>query len=182
MASTAVKNGNKGFKRRVDYVLEKPVPRGSFRFTFPLALAFGLCEDYTKVICGFTHILTLVQLASSKNALFRDANAVNGTIVIDKISWMMPKVKPRLGDRYQLYKIIESKDTLAVGFRMRQCTSIALPQTQRYTWQLGVRSVPEKRRYIIIALQTDKSNDETENTAIFDRCSLTNIYVLLCPF
>ena len=126
-----------------------------------------------------TQTLTLVRSASSKNALFRDADAADGRIVIENISWMMPKVKPSDGDKYQLYKTIESKATLEVGFRMRQCTSIALPQTQRYTWQLGVRSVPEKPRYIMIALETGKSNDEMKNTATFDHCELTNIYVLL---
>ena len=61
---------------------------------------------------------------------------------------------------------------------MRQC--IALPQTQRYTSRLGVRSVSEKTRYIMIVLQIDKFNDETKNSATFDHCGLlTNIYVLL---
>ena len=141
--ATAVDN-NEGFKRRVDYVLEQPAPRRSFRFALPLALPFLFCDDYTKVVCGFTHILTLVRSASSKNALFRDGNAADGKIVIDKISWMMPKVKARLEDDYQLVKLISSKDTLSVGFRMRQCTSITLTQTQRYTWQLGVRLVSKK--------------------------------------
>ena len=31
----------------------------------------------------------------------------------------------------------------------------------------------------MVALQTNKFNDETKNTATFDHCSLTNIYVLL---
>ena len=65
------------------------------------------------------------------------------------------------------------------GFRQRQCASIALPRTQRYTWQLGVRSLSGSPIYIIIALQTDKTNDETKNTVTFDHCQLTNIYVLL---
>ena len=121
-------------------------------------------------MCGCTHTLTLVRSASSKNVLFRDANAVDGTIVIEKISWMMPKVKPRLEDDYQLVKLIASRNTLSVGFRMRQCTSITLPQTQRYTWQLGVGTVSEKPRYIMVALQTNKFNNEQKNTATFDHC------------
>ena len=176
--ATAV-DGNEGFKKRVDYVLENPTPKGSFRFALPLAHLFGFCDDYNKVVCGFTHTLTLVRSASSKNALFRDATPADGTIVIDKISWMMPKVKPRLENDYQLVKLIASKDTLSVGFRMRQCASIKLPETQTYTWQLGVRSVSEKPRYIMVALQTNKFNNEQKNTATFDHCSLTNIYALL---
>ena len=62
--ATAV-DGNEGFKRRVAYVLEKHAPRGSFRFAIPLKHAFGFCDDYLKVIYGFTQTLTLVRSASS---------------------------------------------------------------------------------------------------------------------
>ena len=31
----------------------------------------------------------------------------------------------------------------------------------------------------MIGLQTDKTNDQKKNAAVFDQCSLTNIYVLL---
>ena len=170
---------NLGFKTRHDYIIEKPTPKGSFRFAIDLEHVFGFCEDYDKVMYGFIHTLTLVRTANSNNALFRDATAAAGTINIEKISWMMPKVEPSDVQKYQLYKSIESKNTIDVGFRMRQCSTVALPKTPTYTWRLGVRSAPEKPRYIMIGLQTDKANDQTKNAALFDHCSLTNIYVLL---
>ena len=173
------KDENKGFAKRVAYVLEKPTPRGSFRMAIDLEHVFGFCEDYDKVMYGFIHTLTLVRSASSNNALFRDATAADLVINIEKIAWMMPKVEPSDVRKYQLYKNIESKDVLNVDFRMRQCATIALPKTPTYTWRLGIKSAPEKPRYIMIGLQTDKANDQAKNMALFDHCSLTNIYVLL---
>ena len=74
---------------------------------------------------------------------------------------------------------IEKKETLSVGFRMRQCEKVQLSQTQNYTWRLGVRSAPEKPRFMMIAFQTGKDNEQTANTALFDHCSLKNMYILL---
>ena len=172
-------DANKGFKMRHDYLIEKPNPKGTFRFAIDLEHIFGFCEDYDKVMYGFIHTLTLVRTANSNNAIFKDADAAVGKIDIKKISWMMPKVDPSDGQKYQLYKSIESKSVLNVGFRMRQCTTVALPTTNTYTWRLGVRSAPEKPRYIMIGLQTDKANDQTKNAAVFDHCGLTNMFVLL---
>ena len=169
-------DANKGWKKRQDYIIEKSVPIGSFRFAVDLEHVFGFCEDYDKVMYGFIHTLTLVRSASSNNAIFGDTATV-GKVVIENIAWMMPRVDPSDGEKYQLYKSIESKTTLDVGFRMRQCATVALPAATAYTWRLGVRS--EKPRYILIGLQTDKNNNQKKNAAVFDHCKLTNIYVLL---
>ena len=178
--STTAAAGNKGFAKRQDYIIEKADPKGSFRFAIDLEHVFGFCEDYDKVMYGFVHQLTLVRSANSNDAIFKAAAVTDAaTVHIEKIAWMMPKVEPSDGQKYRLYKNIESKSTLEVGFRMRQCTSVALPQTLTYTWRLGVRSAPEKPRYIMIAFQTGKVNNETVNAAVFDHCNTTNMYILL---
>ena len=175
---------NLGFKKRQDYIIEKPTTKGSFRFAIDLEHLFGFCEDYQKVQYGFVHTLTLVRSSSDKNAIFKgDAAtytaAAEGKVVIEKIKWMLPRIEPSDEQKYQLYKSVEKKDVLNVGFRMRQCTSVALPQTPTFTWRLGVRAAPEKPRYIMIAFQTARDNDQTKNSALFDHCGVTNMFVLL---
>ena len=57
----------------------------------------------------------------NNDAIFR-ANAVdNGKIKLDKISWYMPHVLPADKYKMELYKIIEKKEKLPVGYRMIQC-------------------------------------------------------------
>ena len=179
--STTSTDANTGFKARHDYIIEKSAPKGSFRFIIDLEHIFGFCEDYDKVMYGFVHSLILVRGANSNNALFRatGAGTVDGKIDIKKISWMMPRLEPSDQKRYLLYKSIEKKETLSVGFRMRQCVSVALQETPTFTWRLGVRSIPDKPRFMLIALQTGKANAQLQNSALFDHCSLTNMYVLL---
>ena len=170
---------NTGFNSRQDYIIKKPVPRGSFRFAIDLEHIFGFCEDYDKVMYGFTHTLTLVRTSSDNNAIYKNGTVAAGKVVIDKISWMLPRVDPSDGEKYKLYKNIENKETLSVGFRMRQCINLILPESPTYTWRLGVRAAPEKPRYLIIGFQTARHNDQNKNPALFDHCNLTNMYVLL---
>jgi len=88
-------------------------------------------------------------------------------------------VTPNLQEKLALYKTIESKSSLPVGYRMIQCDSIPVLQTRNFTWRLSVKSAPEKPRWIIVAFQTDKSGDQQHNRLIFDHCNLTNMFVML---
>ncbi len=170
---------NKGFTTRQKYIVSKPTPKGSFRFAIDLDHIFGFCEDYNKILYGFTHTLTLVRSSSDNNAIFRKADAAPGKVVIDKISWMLPHAIPKMEQKYKLYKTIQSAKELSIGFRMRQCINVAIPTTPTFTWRLGTRSSPEKPRYIIIGFQTVKHNNQEKNIATFDHCKIKNIYVQL---
>ena len=62
---------------------------------------------------------------------------------------------------------------------MRQCASINISNISNYTWNLGVRTSPEKPRYIIVGLQSGKENVQTENAALFNHCQVENMKVRL---
>ena len=141
--TTTAADTNMGFKKRHDYIIEKSAPKGTFRFIIDLEAIFGFCSDYDKVMYGFVHTLTLVGSASSNDAIFRAAGADAGKVVIDNISWFMPRAEPNEIEKASLYKTIDSQNTFDVGFRMRQCTSVILPQVLNYTWRMGIRAIPE---------------------------------------
>ena len=63
------------------------------------------------------------------DAIFRANAADAGKITLDKISWYMPHVMPADKEKMELYKIIERKEKLPVGYRMIQCDSASVPQT-----------------------------------------------------
>ena len=170
---------NTGFAARQSYIIRKPNPKGSFSFAIPLEHILGVCEDYDKVVYGVRHTLTLVRATDDNDAIFR-ADAVDaGKVKLTKISWMMPRILPNDEMKYKLYKSIESKTTLDVAFRMRQCNVIEIPQATSMSWRLGVRTAPEKPRFVIVGLQTDKSGNQTKNAALFDHCNVTNMNVVL---
>jgi len=63
------------------------------------------------------------------------------------------------------------KPGFPVGYWMIQCDSFPVPQTRHFIWRLSVKSSPEKFRWIIVALKTDKSRDQTQNPEIFNHCN-----------
>ena len=180
--------GNLGFKMRRDYIInmvDGAANKGKFNFKIPLKHFLGFCEDYKKNLYGMQQRLTLTRTGDN-NSILRGQNAANnaavgnGKVRIDKISWFMPHVIPSDAYRLQLDKIIEKKEKIPVGYRMLQCDNLPVPPgIGTFTWRLGVKSSPDIPRFIIVGFQTDKSNNQTTNPAIFNDCEVRNIYVTL---
>ena len=175
---------NVGFEIRKNYIIVNSDPKGSFSFKIPLKHIFGFCEDYDKEVYGFKHNLTLTR-NDDNDVIFRAANdaagnaVANGKIVLSKISWFMPHVTPTDGNKMELYKIIERKEELPVGYRMIQCDTASIPRTNSFSWRLSVKSSPEVPRFIIVGFQTGKTNSQTENISTFNNVNVSNIYVML---
>ena len=177
-AATAVVADNSGFAVRQAYLIQKPTAKGTFSFIVPLKHIFGFCDDYQKIVYGVKHTLTLVRKADD-DAIFRANGVAAGKVNLDKISWFMPHITPSDMERMQLFKTIESKVSVPVAFRNRQCDTITVPQSTTFSWRLSAKTSPEKPRYIIFALQTNRDGDQEANPSIFDHCDLKNAYVML---
>lgn len=177
-SDTAARNTNNGFAVRQAYIIQSPDPKGTFSFRIPLKHIFGFAEDYNKIVYGFKHTLTLVR-KSNDDAIFRSATVDPGKINLDKVSWFIPHIIPADIDKLKLYKTIESKTRLPVGFRMRQCDSISVPQSTSFTWRLSVKSSSEKPRFIVVGFQTEKGGDQEKNPSVFDNVNVKNMYVML---
>ena len=186
-------NINTGFKVRHDYIFGKADgdvnPVGSFSFRIPLKHIFGFCEDYDKVVYGLKHTLTLTR-DNDNTAIFKavvlnlagDADTLPfGMVLLSKITWFMPHVMPADEDKMKLYKIIERKEKIPVGYRMIQCDSASVPpgDVSSFSWRLAVKSSPEIPRFIIIGFQQDGINNQTTNPSTFANMNVSNIYVML---
>ena len=184
---------NAGFKVRHDYIFGKAdgdiTPIGSFSFRIPLKHIFGFCEDYDKVVYGLKHTLTLTR-DNNNTAIFKwldddgaggDRPASLGPVILSKISWLMPHVMPADEDKMKLYKIIERKEKIPVGYRMIQCDSASVPpgNISSFSWRLAVKSSPEIPRFIIIGFQHNGINNQLTNPSVFTNMNVSNIYVTL---
>ena len=180
-------NNNIGFKkRRVRILVNEHV--GSFSFKIPLKHIFGFCEDYDKMVYGLKHTLTLTR-NNDDDAIFKtDANngavppvdnVADAEVYLTKITWFMPHVTPADKYKMDLYKIIERKEKIPVGYRMIQCDSASVPVSTSFSWRLSVKSSPEVPRFIIIGFQSNKIGSQKTNPSIFDNVNIKNIYVML---
>lgn len=172
------KSSNKGFASRHGYILQMSDPKGTFSFKIPLKHIFGFCEDYEKIVYGFSQTLTLVR-KSDNDAIHRKSTIAPGKITLNKISWFMPHVSPALGEKVELMKAIETKTSLPVAFRARQCDQNMVGASTDFTWRLGLKSSPEVPRYIIVGFQTDRTGNQEKNSSVFDHCDVRTIHVTL---
>ena len=179
-------NNNTGFSIRRNYIIVNADPIGTFSFKIPLKHIFGFCEDYDKIVYGLKHNLTLTR-NNDNDAIFKTNNVdgagndvvIDGRVRLDKISWFMPHVTPADEYRMELYKIIERKEKIPVGYRMIQCDSATVPNGHEFSWRLSVKSSPEVPRFIIIGFQSNKIGNQKQNPSLFNNLSVTNIYVML---
>ena len=184
--SVNANNNNNGFSIRRNYIIVNADPIGTFSFKIPLKHILGFCGDYDKVVYGLKHNLTLTR-NNDNDAIFKTANVVGGVdtvvdgkIILSKISWFMPHVTPADKDKMELYKIIERKEKIPVGYRMIQCDSASIPQNSTsFSWRLSVKSSPEVPRFIIVGFQTNKIGNQKQNPSLFDNVNVSNIYVML---
>ena len=184
LTATIGNNGNIGFAVRRHYIFDSATV-GTFSFKIPLKHIFGFCEDYDKILYGLKHNLTLTR-NNDNDAIYRNANdtggvaMVDGRVVLTKISWFMPHVIPADQYKMELYKIIEKKEKIPVGYRMLQCDSALITQNSTdFSWRLSVKSSPEVPRYIIVGFQAGKSNNQQQNPSTFNNVSVNNIYAML---
>ena len=181
--ATIGNDGNSGFNVRRNYIFSSHTV-GTFSFRIPLKHIFGFCEDYDKIVYGLKHNLTLTR-NNNNDAIYRNNNdtagaaMVDGKVILTEISWFMPHVTPADQYKMELYKIIERKEKIPVGYRMLQCDSASVPQARSFSWRLSVKSSPEVPRFIIIGFQTDKINNQQRNPSVFDNVDITNIYAML---
>ena len=188
--TTIANNDNNGFNVRRSYIFGVPPnvvvnPVGAFSFRIPLKHIFGFCEDYDKIVYGLKHNLTLTR-NNDNDAIYKSGAVdgggndtyANGIVKLSKISWFMPHVMPADEDKMKLYKIIERKEKIPVGYRMIQCDS-AIVTGRDFSWRLAVKSSPEVPRFIIVGFQAGKSGNQKQNPSIFDNLDVRNIYVML---
>ena len=181
--ATIGNDGNAGFTVRRNYIFSSD-PVGTFSFRIPLKHIFGFCGDYDKIVYGLKHNLTLTR-NNDNDAIYRNNNdtagaaMVDGRVILTEISWFMPHVTPADQYKMELYKIIERKEKIPVGYRMIQCDSASVPQAKSFSWRLSVKSSPEVPRFIIIGFQTNKSNNQQQNPSIFNNVDIINIYAML---
>ena len=170
---------NNGFAARHNLIIKKPTPKGSFSFMIELENFLGFCEDFDKVVYGVRHSLQLIR-QNDDDAIFRTDAAGAGKVKLTKISWLMPRVHASDEKKFNLLKTIASKAVLDVAYRMRQCNIRELPAASTTDiWRLGVRTAPEKPRYIIIGIQKDKSGDQEKNPALFDNVNVSKMSVVM---
>ena len=139
-ATTAVKADNNGFAARHAYLIQSPTVKGTFSFRIIMSTSLVFVRIMTKIVYGLKPNLTLVR-KTDDDAIFRGAAAGAGKVSLDKIHGSCPILfQPML-------------KSFPVAYRTRQCDMLSVPESTSFTWRLGVKTAPEKPRFIIVGFQ-----------------------------
>src|SRR6478609_5951332 len=168
---------NQGFATRRALLMTAD-PRGTFSFLIPFDHIFGF-GSYSKVIYNVKHSLKFTRKSSDNQAIHRTNGVQDGKIRLTSIAWRVPQVKLELTKLMELRGIIESKEIIPVGFQARTTDSTVVTETWAFSWRTNVLSGVEKPRWIIIGFQTNKSENQEQNPAIFDNLNLSKAYAKL---
>lgn len=167
---------NKGFKTRQSYLMSTN-PTGMFQFHIHLNHLFGFCEDYEKIVSGLDHRLVLSRQYDNE-AIFKLPTVARGKIVLTDIIWTMPEINPSdemltITNRY----LNSQRVRYPIAYMRRSCESVGVQMNKSFYWNLGSQSISESPRWVVVAFQSDKDNNQDTNPAWFDNMDAVNVQV-----
>ena len=165
--------------------------KGKFSFCIPLKHIFGFCDDYDKVMYGVNHGLSLFRKGDG-TAIHKPGKVTIGgvesdvtlaKIILEKIKWCVPHVKPSLEIYNSLTEKIGKGVNIKIGFKSRKVDE-KIVDSANWSWRVAVTSGNETPRFLILGFQTgNKLNQDGEdntkeaNPSVFDHCDVDHIQV-----
>ena len=165
--------------------------KGKFSFCIPLKHIFGFCDDYDKVMYGVNHGLSLFR-KGNETALHKPQRITNrgveaviakAKLILEKIKWCVPHVKPSLAIFNELTEKIGKGENVKIGFKSRKVDE-KIVDSATWSWRVAVTSGNETPRFLILGFQTGNKatqigeNDTKKgNPSVFDHCKVEHIQV-----
>ena len=155
---------------------------GKFSFCIRLKHIFGFCDDYDKVMYGVNHGLSLFRKGDG-TAIHREANTLgalnvdlNAKVVLNRVKWCMPHVKPSLEIYNGLTEKIGKGENVKIGSKSRKVDE-KIVDSQNWSWRVAVTSGNETPRFLILGFQIGNKANQQENPSVFNNCNVDHIQV-----
>lgn len=153
---------------------------GYFSAVIPLNKILGFAEDYNKILINCKHELILNRSNSNLNSVVLTDDAIQLRIDIQRVQWRVPHIKVSDRERLTLLKHLERDKPIQMAFRNWDLYEYpVLPKTTKHSWSVKTASQLEKPRYVIFCLQTNRKNNKTKDSSLFDHCDVTNVTLFL---
>lgn len=90
--------------------------------------------------------------------------------------WKVPHVQVSDNAKLMLLKNIERAHPISLGFRSWDLYEYpVLPTADKHTWSVKTSNHLNKPRYAIIGFQTNRNNDITKDSSVFDHCDISDV-------
>ncbi|XP_066584067.1 uncharacterized protein [Prorops nasuta] len=153
-----------------------------FNFCVPLRMLLGFCEDYNHIVINARHELILIRSRNDLNSLFSgyDKPKVNASIELTKIQWKIPHITLEEMNKLAILRFVENGNVVTMNYRTWNLYEYPLLQSStKHTWAVKASTQLEKPRFIILALQTNRKDQISNQSYIFDHCNISNVHLYL---
>ncbi|XP_066590650.1 uncharacterized protein [Prorops nasuta] len=153
-----------------------------FNFCVPLRMLLGFCEDYNHIVINARQELILIRSRNDLNSLFSgyDNTKVNASIELTKIQWKIPHITLEEMNKLAILRFVENGNVVTMNCRTWDLYEYPLLQSStKHTWAVKASTQLEKPRFIILALQTNRKDQISNQSHIFDHCNISNVRLYL---
>lgn len=152
-------------------------PNGEFLVSIPLKQWLGFFEDFRDIIANAKQELILVRSRTDNNCYVNEEKL---KVEISKIQWRVKHVYPSDEEKLKLLNVINKNETLYLPFRSWNIFEYPqLPLSSKQSWSIKTTTQLEKPRYVILAFQSNRKNNNTKDNSKFDHCELRDIKLYL---
>ncbi|KAF6215891.1 hypothetical protein GE061_000226 [Apolygus lucorum] len=124
--------------------------------------------------------LVLMRASNDYNLFKGGADNSASTLILDKISWVVPQVKLSDEERAKLYNSLTRDPTFFLPFRCHELHEYPqLPSSSKISWNVKVSTQIHKPRYLIVALYTKLRNEITGSMTLPSVTNLRNAKLYL---
>lgn len=150
----------------------------SFTFRIPLKFIFGLFNDYKRVLRG-RQTLRLVRSRNDVNC-FKSSGTKTLKFKLNTIELKTKLTYPNDLIKLNLLSEINKDKPIVVPFRKWDFHELpALRTADSDIWAVKTTTTVERPRCIIVAFQTNKKDNVTEDVSGFDHLNITDLRVFL---
>ncbi|XP_066583150.1 uncharacterized protein [Prorops nasuta] len=138
--------------------------------------------DYNHIVINARHELILIRSRNDLNSLFSgyDKPKVNASIELTKIQWKIPHITLEEMNKLAILRFVENGNVVTMNYRTWDLYEYPLLQSStKHTWAVKASTQLEKPRFIILALQTNRKDQISNQSHIFDHCNISNVRLYL---
>lgn len=163
----------------------------TFNFTIPCSNLLGFFEDFKNVLINTKFELVLIRAKNEENChntivYDADGRTVKADTVYDvkiditKIQLKMPHLFLSDIVKLDILKAVDRGQRFPIFFRQWDFIEQPIQASGRsQSWTVKTTSLLERPRYVILAFQTKRKNQNSTNYSLFDHCNITNVKLYL---
>lgn len=152
---------------------------------YPLKDLLNIADDFENILVQPKLYLTLNRAKDDKNLYLASAPVATETakivkIKLAKLNWLIEHITLSDIEKIKIYRSIERSENFPLFYRNWEIyTNMLVSTNEKQTWTIKSASALERPRWVIVAFQQDRRENELKDVSKFDHLDMRNIRLYL---